>query len=155
MSAHDHNHYAITVPVGTLPYKIPSFNTITVELIENHYLLHLRSTFPVFRISSVCHGSNKLKISFAPLNNSMIMKIKSVSLVTSTVQALNSDVFMGTQSVKHASSQVNTRKKNAIPPPSEALSESRQLGLRGSGSLQDLFKNIWLINSLWSVHPYE
>lgn len=72
----------------------------------------------------------------------MIMKIKSVSLVTSTVQALNSDVFMGTQSVKHASSQVNTRKKSTIPSLSKALSESCQLGLRASGSLQDLFKNV-------------
>lgn len=157
MSAHDHNHYAITVPVGTLPYKIPSFNTITVELIENHYLLHLRSTFPVFRISSVHHGSNKLKISFAPLNNSMIMKIKSVSLVTSTVQALNSDVFMGTQSVKHASSQVNTRKKNAIPPPSESplrIPSARAQGLRvTAGPFQKYMINKLPVvcTSLWVI----
>lgn len=121
------------MPVGTLPYKIPYFNTITAELSENHYLLHLRSTFPVFRISSVRHGSNKLKVSFAPLNHPMMTKIKSVSLVTSTVQhqALNSGVFMGTRSMKHASSQVNTRKESAISSPSEALSDSCQLRAQG------------------------
>lgn len=135
MAACDHNHYAKTVPVGTLTYKIPYFNTVTAELIKNHYLLHLRPTFPVFRISSLHHGSNKLKVSFAPLNHPMIMKIKSVSLVTSTVQlqALNSGVFMGTRSVKHAISQVNTRKKRCHPitlwSPLRLLS-ARAQGLR-------------------------
>lgn len=95
--------------------------------------------------------------SFAPLNNFMTMKNKINLLPWSppSTRSFNSGVFIETWILKHASNTqtvcaTNTRKKSAIPPPSEVLSESCQQG-QGSQCHWRTFSK-YMINKFYMVH---